>query len=137
MYKECVNLWVQFDNRKTRYLHVTIIFHLFIHTMQNFNYNRHSGHVCSKIRWQRQITVENVKHQGGKLTLWLRLADKSPQKSYLIGTFGRQIGPLDSTVLAHVADKLAELIVLARHGRSIHRPRDYQPLKGKTYGYLY
>ena len=51
---------------------------------------------------------------------------------------GRErICPLDLTALARLADKLAELIVLARHVLLKNRPRDYQLLKVKTYVYLY
>ena len=42
------------------------------------------------------------------------------------------MGPRDSTIVAHKADKLAELIVLARHVRLINRPLDYRPLKDKN-----
>ena len=66
------------------------------------------------------------------LTLWLRLVYQSAQKYFLIGRFVQQIGPLHSTIMARLADKSAKLIVHARHGWPITRPRDNQPLKDKN-----
>ena len=59
------------------------------------------------------------------------------QKSCLIGTFDKKIGLLHSTIVARLADKLAKLIVHAKHGWLINWPRGYQPSKEKTYVYLY
>ena len=63
------------------------------------------------------LSTGSIPHAS--LTLWLRLAHLLAQKSCLIGTFA--IAPLDSTVLACLTDKLAELIVLARHGWPINQ----------------
>ena len=47
------------------------------------------------------------------------LADKSAQKTCLIGTDGRQIDPLNSTIVPRMADKSVELIyyMLGTNGR--------------------
>ena len=69
------------------------------------------------------------------LSLWLRLSNKSTQKTGLLGIDGRQIGPLDSTIVAWMADKSAELtvhIVHPMHEWSINRPWDYQPWKDEN-----
>ena len=58
--------------------------------------------------------------------VWLHLANKSAQKTCLLCTDGQQIGPLDLTIGPWMADKLAELIVYARHEWPINRSRDYQ-----------
>ena len=60
------------------------------------------------------------------------MADKSAQKTCLLGTDGRQIVPLDSTIVPQMADKSAILIVHARHKWPINRPRDYQPWKDEN-----
>ena len=65
-------------------------------------------------------------------TLWLQLADKSAQKTCLLATDGRQIGPFDSTIVPQMADKSAKLIKHARHERPINRTRDYQPWKDEN-----
>ena len=45
---------------------------------------------------------------------------------------GRQIGPLDLTIMPQMADKSAELIVHARHEWPKNRPHDYQPWKDEN-----
>ena len=45
---------------------------------------------------------------------------------------GQQIGPLDSTIVPQMTDKLAELIKHARHEWPINRPQDYQPWKAEN-----
>ena len=92
-----------------------------------------------QINWkaasQRRVIgqVQETNNNGGnnnstslQLTLWLQLANKSTQKTCLLGTDGRQIGPLDSTIVARMADKSAELTVHAKHQWPINRPQDYQ-----------
>ena len=63
------------------------------------------------------------------LTLWLQVTDKSAQKACLLGMDGRQIGPLDLTIVLWMADKSVELTLHARHEWPINRPQDYQPWK--------
>ena len=63
---------------------------------------------------------------------WLQLADKSAQKTCLLGMDGRQIGPLHSTIVPRMVDKSAELTVHVWHEILINRPRDYQPWKDEN-----
>ena len=72
-----------------------------------------------KADWHAQRGTLSSMHLT--LTLWLRLADKSAQKLVYLArmvtnqpvrfdycaTDGRQIGPLDSTIVARMADKSA------------------------------
>ena len=45
---------------------------------------------------------------------------------------GQQIGPLDLTIVARMADKSAKLTVHARHEWPKNQPRDYQPWKDEN-----
>ena len=45
---------------------------------------------------------------------------------------GREIGPLDSTIVARMVDKSAYSIQMLWHGWPINWPRDYQLLKDKN-----
>ena len=85
---------------------------------------------CQVTKCKKIILCQmKVKKNNVEVRLWLWLADKSAQKSCIIGTFGRYIGLLQSTIVAQLANMFAILIVHARHGWPINRPRDYQPLK--------
>ena len=74
----------------------------------------------------------HIKQEYRTLILWLRLANKSAQKTCLLGMDVRQISPLDSTIVPWMADKSAELMIHAKHERPINLPRDYKPWKDEN-----
>ena len=63
------------------------------------------------------------------LTLGLWLADKLANRTWLFALDGQQISLHDSTIVPQMVDKLAELIIHAKHEWSIKQPRNCQPLK--------
>ena len=88
--------------------------------------NRHTGAVRNG-----QGYGYRQNHKIARLTLWLRLTDKSAKKTSTCHGWW-QISPLDSTIVSRMADKSVKLIKRDRHEWPINRPRVYQLWKDEN-----